>query len=154
MLDITQKDILLPGEVLPGSAGSMPGGDFIGQLNKLAAEANKFMDGLKLLSEKSGLPLIGDDAAIRRLAVPTAPEPKYQLAPPPRTTPPPPGVAAAPAAMPAVDWPAVLDKIDNEIKKLGLGGVTIGMIFEVYKDKSLADLMNEIKGSSKNGNKT
>lgn len=145
MTDVHMKDF----DVITGqAAGSMPGGDFISQLNKLAAEANKFMDGLKQLSEKSGLPLIGQDGAINRFAVPTAPPirqaPPLPVAVQPRQTAPP------VAAMPSVDWPAILDRIDAEIKKRGLGNITIGMIFEVYKDKSLTDLLKEIKGNGTN----
>lgn len=144
MADVTQKELY---EIIQTPAGAMPGGDFISQLNKLAGEANKFIDGLKMLSEKSGLPLIGQDGAISKFAgVPTKPPPPPPPAPIQARTTPPPAAAPAPAA-PAFDWPAILDKIDAEIKKRGLGGITIGMIYEVYKDKSLSDLLKEVKGN-------
>ncbi len=146
---VNQGDILkVAGEVLPAATG---GGDPMSSINGIVSGVNQFMATLERLSKTTGLPLIGDDAAIKRLTgtplrkpVPTqgpTPEPSGPLLPAP-------AVQAPPVAPSGPDWPSILARAETELEKRGLSGLTVGQVLEFVKDKTLGDIVKAVK----NGN--
>lgn len=146
MPNVGQKDILeVTGEVLSNApAGSA---DFMSQASKLIDGANSFIEKLSQLSNKTGLPVIGDDAAIRRFM----PADQAKAKPAPTKQPP----AAAPAPMvpapPAAaktappDFNKILNDAEAWLQKQGLSELTVGQVLAFVQDKKLGDLLSEVK---------
>ncbi|APV44198.1 hypothetical protein Dform_00853 [Dehalogenimonas formicexedens] len=147
----TQADILNIAGQAAGSAGAgaPAGSDLMSGLNSLITGANQFMTNLNNLAQKTGMPLIGPDAAIRRLA-PPAPAQAPAQAPPERSGPllPAPPPPPAPPAVPALDWPAILGRVSQELDKRGISGLTVGQVLAFLQNKTLGELVNEVKNGS------
>lgn len=161
----TQADILnIAGQAaaaggVPGIGTANPltaGNDWIKDLNNLAGQVKDIVSGLQSLADKTGLPLIGENAAIRRLAPPRpadAPPARQAgpLLPAPPETADRPAQAAPPAApgIPAVDWAAVLDKAAAYLDQKGLSGISVGQALNFLADKKLGDLVKGAKDGLK-----
>lgn len=146
MPNVNQKDILnvVTGDVIQQAGGS---GDWIGQASKLIDSANDFVRSLEQLAAKTNLPLIGDDAAIRR-AIPTQNAPKpAPAAKAPAAAPlvPQPPAPQAPAAQAPPDLAKILTDAENWLRKKGLSDVTLGEVLALAQHRKLIDILNEVK---------
>ncbi|CAI82867.1 hypothetical protein [Dehalococcoides mccartyi] len=124
------------------------GGDMFKGFNDLLSNINQTLKMLTDLSTKTGIPLIGNDAAIKRLnPSPATPHPTEanSLATAPKA----PSLPPQAAILGLV--PMVLDRLQGTLDKTGIGDITVGQALKLLDKKTFNDLLGEIKKGVQDG---
>nr|BEL00734.1 hypothetical protein DMOBY_05870 [Dehalococcoides mccartyi] len=136
------------GDIFKAVESQAAGGDPFKSLNDLISNFNQTLKMVTDLANKTGIPLIGNDAAIKRLTQPqTTPHPTEanSLAPAPKA----PSLPPQTAILGLV--PMVLDRLQGTLDKTGIGELKVGQALKLLENKTFNDLLGEIKKGVQDG---